>query len=247
MEYRRLPLTGLTNARELGGWNTPYGITKYGVFLRTEVPYNITAQDIEFLRNYGVTMDIDLRGTSELGNMPDSLREEDWIEYVHLPMFDEQASRSGGVGKMKMTMTENFSWGRQYVSMTENHKDWVVSVLETLARANGVAMYHCATGKDRTGIISAMLLGICDAAEEDILADYCVSEVYLEWIYARLRKMMNLPEGGAEIEPFFKTAPVNMRTLLLHWQEQYGGVKGFLKDCGVSEDCVEILRHRLVG
>ena len=42
MQYRRLPLTGLTNARELGGWSTPDGTTGYGVFLRSEVPSQVT-------------------------------------------------------------------------------------------------------------------------------------------------------------------------------------------------------------
>ena len=250
MQYRRLPLTGLTNARELGGWNTPNGLTKYGVFLRTEVPYGLTAEDIAFLRDYGVTMDIDLRGAPELESMPDMLRTENWVEYIHLPMHDNRASNGGAgstSGHVRSSMEENFSWGRLYVRMTEDSRDWVKKVIETLARAEGVAMYHCTTGKDRTGIVSAMLLGICGVCNEDVLADYCVSEVYLDWIYARLRKAMNLPDNGEEIEPFFKTAPLNMRILLAHWEENYGGVCGFLRDCGVTEDCMETIRRRLVG
>ena len=45
MHYRRLPLSGMNNARELGGWHTPEGMTQYGVFLRTEVPSAITEED----------------------------------------------------------------------------------------------------------------------------------------------------------------------------------------------------------
>ena len=256
MEYRRLPLTGLTNARELGGWNTPNGVTKYGVFLRTEVPFELPEEDLAFLKDYGVTMDIDLRGSSELVSMPDTLKDESWLEYVHMPMFDKRpnvggssgdAAANGGAGAARRTTEEGFSWGKTYVRMTEDSPEWVRTVLETIARADGVVMYHCTTGKDRTGIVSAMILGLCGVAEEDIMADYCVSEVYLEWLYARLRKSMNLPEGGGEIEPFFKTAPTNMRMLLAHWKEQYGGVCGFLKHCGVTEECMETIRRRLVG
>ena len=72
MEYRRLPLEGLTNARELGGWNTPDGgQTRHRVYLRTEVPNRVTEKDKQFLRDYGVVMDIDLRGSSELEDLPD--------------------------------------------------------------------------------------------------------------------------------------------------------------------------------
>lgn len=251
MEYRRLPLTGLTNARELGGWYTPNGVTKYGVFLRTEVPFELTKEDIAFLKDYGVTMNLDLRGSSELESMPDCLKDEDWVEYVHMPMFDSRANNgganNGGAGAAKRTTEEGFSWGKVYVRMTEDSPEWVRSVLETIARADGVVMYHCTTGKDRTGIVSAMILGLCGVSEEDIMADYCVSEVYLEWLYDRLRKSMHLPDNGGATEPFFKTSPDNMRALLTHWKEQYGGVCGFLKHCGVTEECMETIRRRLVG
>ena len=246
MQYRRLPLTGLTNARELGGWNTPNGLTKYGVFLRTEVPFSLSPEDIAFLRDYGVTMNIDLRGASELESMPDMLREENWLEYIHLPMRDNQAP-NGSAEPSRRTMEESFSVGEMYVRVAEDNKEWARNVIEALARAEGVAMYHCTMGKDRTGIVSAMLLGICGVSNEDILADYCVSEVYLDWIYARFREFTHLPEGGDEVAPFFKTAPLNMRILLVHWDENYGGVCGFLRACGVTEDCMETIRRRLVG
>jgi len=247
MEYRRLPLTGLTNARELGGWNTPYGLTKYGVFLRTEVPVNVTEEDKRFLRDYGVTMNIDLRSSSELESMPDPLRDEDWLEYVHISMLDKRANNGGADAAARRTTEESFSWGKTYVRMVEDSREWTKNVMEAIARAEGVVMYHCTTGKDRTGIVSAMLLGLCGVSEDDILADYCVSEVYLDWIYTRLRKKMNLPEGGEEIEPFFKTAPLNMRILLAHWKENYGGVVGFLKDCGVTDECIEKIRRRMLA
>lgn len=244
MDYRRLPLTGLTNARELGGWNTPDGLTKYGVYLRTEVPAQITEEDKEFLREYGVTMDIDLRGSGELETMPDLLRDETWVEYVHLPMFNEHAARGSGMGKR--SENEEFSWGKTYISMTEDCRTWVRDVIETIARADGVVMFHCATGKDRTGIVAAMLLGICGVDDADIIADYCVSEVYLEWIYDRLRG--KFPDGRTgNTDPFFKTAPVNMRMLVKHWREKYGCVTNFLLECGVSESSIAKIRSRLLG
>ncbi len=66
MEYRRLPLKSLRNARELGGWHTPEGMTRYGVFLRTDMHGSVSEEDMAYLKDYGVTMDVDLRGASGL-------------------------------------------------------------------------------------------------------------------------------------------------------------------------------------
>ena len=252
MQYRRLPLTGLHNARELGGWYTPEGLTQYGVFLRTEVPSEITEEDAAFLRGYGVTMDIDLRGGQELESMPDKLRDAPWCEYVHLSMFNQEVARGAGLDKGKDAAAKSaappkdFSWGALYARMADDHKDWVRGVFEALGRSTGIAMFHCTTGKDRTGIVSALLLGLCGVADEDIIADYCVSQVYLGWIYDRMKA--NLPPSSAEQQdPFFSTSPKNMEMLLSHLHENYGGIPGYLRACGVSDELAARLKNRLLG
>ncbi len=244
MQYRRLPLAGMHNARELGGWYTPEGLTQYGVFLRTEVPSAVTDEDMAFLRDYGVTMDVDLRGAAELESMPDRLAEAPWCEYVHLPMFNPDASRGAGVGNRRAAA--DFTWGAMYVRMAEDYKDWVRDVLETLFRCEGVAIYHCTTGKDRTGIVTALLLGLCGVADEDIIADYCVSQVYLSWIYDRMKARL-AAEGGNAQDPFFSTAPENMEALLKHLNGEYGGVPGYLRACGVPDELAAGLKARLLG
>lgn len=244
MRYRRLPLAGMSNARELGGWSTPDGITRYGVFLRSEVPSRVSEADMAFLRDYGVTMVVDLRGDEELAVMPDLLRDAPWAEYVHVPMFDEDAARGAGLGKK--SSEPGFTWGEQYILMCESYKDWVRRVLEALARCEGAALFHCTTGKDRTGIITALLLGLSGVAEEDIVADYSVSQLYLGWIYDLMLQHMPKDKNPSTSDPFFSTAAENMQVLLAHWREQYGGVRGYLSACGVSDALQEKLRNKLV-
>ena len=247
MNYRRLPLDGMHNARELGGWYTPEGVTRYGVFLRTEVPSAITEEDAAFLRDYGVTMDLDLRGGQELESMPDRLRDEPWCEYVHLSMFNQQVARGAEAGgPSKSFSPKDFSWGTLYTRMVDDHMDWVRDVFEALGRCEGTALFHCTTGKDRTGIVSALLLGLCGVADEDIIADYCVSQVYLGWIYDRMKAKMP-SEEAAKQDPFFSTAPENMKTLLAHLHEKYGGVPDYLRACGVSDELAAKLKARLLG
>ncbi|MBR4157756.1 MAG: tyrosine-protein phosphatase [Oscillospiraceae bacterium] len=242
--YRKLPLIGLHNARELGGWHTPDGVTQYGVFLRTDMHEEVTPEDIAFLKDYGVTMDVDLRGASELRHHPDPLREEPWCEYVHLPTVEETEEKN--VDPSKFRPDPNFSMSAVYVRMAEDRKDWVRKVFEAFGRCEGVAMYHCTLGKDRTGIVTALLLGNCGVSDEDIIADYSVTQVYLSRIIEIYRAKWP-PEDKDRVKPMFGTPPETMETLLGHLNEKYGGIPEYLRACGVPDELAARLKARLLG
>ncbi len=244
--YRRLPLTGLLNARDLGGYPTPEGITRYGVFLRSDLPQNVTQEDIALLREWGLTLDVDLRGGPELKTRPDALAGESWLEYRQLSMFELTAAGAMQSDHGPAAFEEGFFWGDEYIRMIENHHDWVRRVLEAMAEAPGGAMFHCATGKDRTGVMAALLLGLCDVSDDDIAADYALSECYLLPIYNRL--LPHIPEGMIQSldAPFFSTAPKNIRAFTEHLRREYGSINGFLDACDVSGDVRDCIRGKLI-
>jgi protein-tyrosine phosphatase len=241
--YRRLPLTGLINARELGGFPTPTGATKYGVFIRSELPKCLTENDKCFLKEYGVTADIDFRGNFETERTSDALKDEDWINYIHIPVFDAEVA---GEGKSirKLIDNDNFTWGDHYIEMVESRKDWVRNVFEAMSCEKAAVLYHCTTGKDRTGIITALLLGLCGVDRSDIVADYCVSQIYLQPIYQRMQKMLG-ENGRPADDPFFSTSPGHMTKLLDHFDNKYGSVAGYLEQCGVPGVILGKLKSKL--
>lgn len=245
LHYRRLPLNGLRNIRDLGGYPASGGVTGYGVFIRSEVPRTLTKSDAEFLRGYGVTLNIDLRGSYELEKIHDALADEAWLEYMHLPMFDSSLDKKTS-GARRLKDMESLSWGDRYIIMAENAKDWAKRVITALAEAEGAALFHCTTGKDRTGFISALVLGICGVSREDITADYCVSQIYLEHIYKDIGGYF---DGGDKMDtndPFFSTAPENMLALLQHFSEKYGGVGEYALSCGISAEQMSAIRVKLI-
>lgn len=101
-------------------------------------------------------------------------------------------------------------------------------------------IYNCTTGKDRTGILSAMLLSIAGVEREDIIADYASSMVYMHDVYGTMGFPENVPEH------FFETPPAAMRTLLAQLEEKYGGVMEYLRACGVSDAAVTRIREKFV-
>ena len=246
LNYRRLPLEGLENVRDLGGYAVPGGMTSYGVFLRSEVPSALTNSDIAFLRDYGIKTVIDVRGASEVELKPDLLRYEDFVEYIHLPMADRIAAQGSGVLRMR-PMDEDFSWGIHYISMCENQKAWVKSVIEAISSAKGGLLFHCTTGKDRTGIISALLLGTCGVDAMDIAADYCVSEIYLQVFYESMANFIPVEMRESNYRPaFFSTDYRNMSVLLEHFNTKYGGIPGYLESCGSDKNTLNIISEKLV-
>ena len=246
--YRTLPLHGLVNARELGGYPAAGGVTKFGRFIRHEIPVGLTEADIAFLKDYGVTTSIDLRSARETVRHRSELADVPWINYVNCPIGKKQVE-SGSAMKIESFV----SWGVFYTQMAEESSEWVGRTLTLMAEAKGAVMFNCTTGKDRTGIISAMLLGLAGVSDEDIIADYAVSQIYMRGKYALL--METLPpiktEDGENWDytldhPFFKTSPDNMAELLRYIREGYGNIEGFIKKCGIPPETVEKLREKLL-
>lgn len=236
--YRRLPLDGMMNARDLGGYAGDGGVTRFGVFLRSDVPALLTERDLRLLRDYGLTTVVDLRSEREQEKAPDMLAGAPWLTYRAIPLYDKAAARGEALdGK-------TFSWADHYIRMAENSKSWVAQVLSALAEAPGCALFHCATGKDRTGLISAALLGLCGVSDEDIAADYCLSRVYLSPLVAALERSGRINTAS---DPFFATQPENMLSLLSHLHGVYGSVPDWLTACGVSGETLAILRTHLLA
>ena len=243
--YRRLPLEGLANARELGGFPCPEGLTAFGRYLRSEVPARLSESDFTFFKEYGLKTVIDFRGGEEIAKTADVLSAQDWITYIHLPVFDENVVR-GAAKDMLKDMSADFTWGKHYVQMAEEKKDWVKTVLETIAASEGVVLFHCTTGKDRTGIISAVLLGLCGVSESDIAADYCVSEIYLRDMFKAMSKYVPVDMDIEGSNPFLSTKWENMVMLLEYISRTYGGMAGYVRECGVAQETVDIIRGRFI-
>ena len=253
MPTRHLMTKGLYNARDLGGYPTRDGkVTRFGVFVRSEAPVELPQSDLEYLREYGITASMDFRGTMEIQARPSDLKT--CMAYHHKPLFNEAAA--AGTSHKHIAITD---WGPQYVSMAEDARDWAIEVLAIAAENPGALLYHCTTGKDRTGIMSCYLLAIAGVDIPDIVADYCVSQVYLEPVYEKMRSgalRIGPPPGDNMAPPpgdmpkmdnrFFETPPSAILTLTNYLTEKYGGIVEYLRHIGVPESTMDAIRAKFV-
>ena len=233
---KRLALENIINCRDLGGYPCADGkVTEYGRFLRCGMPVTPTQEDIVALMKYGVKTVIDLRGNWESETYPSVFRFLDSVDYHHVSLFEINAAVSNEYAG---------SIEKSYEIGIENYKKNYAKVLKIIADADdGCVLFNCYFGKDRTGILSAILLSIAGAMPEDIIADYQVSYTY---IVKFIEKEKANPDGTmweTNEENFYSNAN-NMAALLNYINKNYGSVMGYVKSIGVSDETVEKIRKR---
>jgi protein-tyrosine phosphatase len=121
-------------------------------------------------------------------------------------------------------------------------------LVETIAETEGGVLFHCAAGKDRTGVGSALLLSIADVLDDEITADYHRTETVLNSL--REQRVAHFREQGISEEriALILSAPREaMQATIDVLQERYGGAEGYLVAAGTSRDAVSAARARMVG
>lgn len=223
---KRIPLAGVYNVRDLGGYQADGGITKWRVFLRSAAMDNITEQDAAFLYQYGIRTVIDLRTASEFKkNNTEYLINtlaSNKIIHRHIPVIDNYDD-----------ITKHF-----YIHMVENAGDSFRQIFEYIAErlCLGGILYNCFMGRDRTGVLSALLLMLCGVSEDDILADYMVSSIYLR----PLAKKLSLSDD------FISSRPEYMEEFLQYFKKHYINAEQYLLSIGVLKDAISAIKEKFI-
>ena len=242
MRKRLVELEGCLNFRDLGGYPTDSGsAVRWGQLFRADGLHHLSSADVRYLRDeVGLRDIIDLRSSQELALDGRGLLEAEPIRFHHLPLFDADRP-AGGAAAPVANLTE------LYLLMAEFAKEPIGKVIATLAHTEGPAVYHCAAGKDRTGVISALILGLLGVADEIIVADYAATRENLDAIVARLQASDGYQHVWEELPPDTLHAnPETMEKMLAGVEERYGGMEGYARDAGLTSAELDALRNRLL-
>ena len=235
---RRLPLPGLYNARDLGGYPTAGGgVTRFGVFVRCEAPCGLPEATVRALTEYGIRTAVDLRSAAEVETRPSDLRSA---------MCCIQCPQSGDAETFRSTSAVD--WQAVYIRRCEDNRPWVRRCLELAADRPGGVLFHCTTGKDRTGLVACFLLSAAGVSREDIAADYCVSEIYLQPVFAAMRSgALSGPGDNFQYdETMFHTPASAMLGFLEYLCGRYGSVEAYLHTAGVTDEVLNAIRKKFV-
>jgi len=227
--YARRLLTHVNfNMRDLGGYPAAGGAyTRHGRFIRSDEPTSLSGEDIQFLLDYGVRTAIDMRAGFET-EMTHSLKDAPGVDYLNIPFSNN----------MELLYAEAFDPEIHYVPLLTG-QNGVKDIFTAMAGAKpGGIIFNCLAGKDRTGMVSAMLLLLAGVPIDDAIADYYATYIYMnnnKDNYIRQKYAWHYSVSPAACFPF------------LDFLKSYGGAENYLLHSGVGERDIVILKRRLTG
>lgn len=242
---RHIRLEGAFNVRDLGGYAlADGGTTRWRSVLRADGLQGLTEADIAALLEAGLATVVDLRSHLELQRHPSVFAGHRAVEYRHIPLFDSLAPVD-----TLLSSPASFSLAERYVSAVEICGPALAKVAATIAEADGgVVLFNCTAGKDRTGIVAAMLLGLAGVADDDIVQDYALTASTAAALMDSLReaaRSRGLSETAAAI--LLSSEARTMQTFLAHVSDRHGGFLSYLSRAGVSDRHLDLLVDRLVA
>jgi protein-tyrosine phosphatase len=188
---------------------------------------------------HGVRTVIDLRTPAEVAKDPDPPWHEHGVDYVLIPQQDEQLWRElDGVARTR---------AERDAAAIDRRGPQIVAMMRAVAHAApGGVLIHCLAGKDRTGIAVALLLGLLGVDDDQIAADYALSEAALA--DERAAALAGAPddEARARIERGYDASAETMLATLAHLRRRHGSAEAYLVRAGLSGADIERIRERLL-
>ena len=244
---RHIHLKSVTNLRDIGGYKARNGKTivwrrifRSGEFVR------LTGEDLQIIKEEIKPASLlDLRSPPEVERQGIGLISEADIRYHSIPFVagtsraeDEKFFREcTNMGDFYLHIVRHRSFGSQ-----------IVAALDIIAKTeNHPLVFHCAVGKDRTGILSAMLMSILGVADKDIMEDYSLSGPYMEELLKNVSNDPGLAEAAKALPSYFwKASPESMELFLTTLRRDYGSIEVYLKDMGMEKTLPERLKETLL-
>lgn len=223
-------LESTMNTRELGMYRIQ-GDGQYTIknsIYRSDRCETISASDKKLLLDRGITTIIDLRSEREAGAKPSAFATDNDFTFYHYPIEE---------GMLPPNSLEDVPVSYMKIA----HAVCMGEIFKTIAEAKSGVLLHCTAGKDRTGVVSAILLALAGVSDEDIIYDYAISR---ELLRPRLEAFLKEhPEIDREI---VLANEKSIRGFLEMLREKHHSVEQYLLDIGISDDEIQRLKNKLV-
>lgn len=220
------------NFRDLGGIRTNDGHrVRQGLLFRSGDLYSLSEEDIRKLELLKLATIIDLRAQREIDSRPDK-PVSTIKESIHIGIHD--AARE----KAEMFLSNNDARGLEtvligdYVRMVDLHQADFRQFLKILESTENLPLvYHCAAGKDRTGMATVFLLSALGVGMQDIWDDYMATNLFTAgYIEKIIRKVSSKGLNGDILRPLLEVRPEYLQAALDHIDQQYRGLEYYVSE-----------------
>jgi protein-tyrosine phosphatase len=241
---RLLPLVGAYNFRDLGGYPTADGrITRWGRLYRSDTLHELTDDDLALLRDLGLACVVDLRTPKEVERVGRGLLGSEPVRYVNLSVLREEGGEGRAAPAIRISDT-----AERYLSYLETGRFALVEALGIMADPDSYPLvFHCQAGKDRTGVLAALVLASVGVERGPIVDDYVLTATRMDLIIGRLRRDPHFADRIDELPPsVFTVEGATMERFLDGLDERYGGAHAWARAAGVAAADLDALVGLLV-
>jgi protein-tyrosine phosphatase len=253
-----IELDGAVNARDLGG--LPAGDGRRiapRTLLRSDNLQDLSPADVrKLVGDFGLSTVVDLRSNKEAeAEGPSPLDAVPSVRHLRLSVLPELGERTDVVAEALLLKRERDQsrypddvMCGHYLGYLEDRPDAVVGAVRAIAEAPGAVIVHCAAGKDRTGVVTALALTAVGVPAEDVVTDYAATAEKIEAILRRLMKSVTYAGDLKDSEvDRHRPRPETMKAFLEQVTARYGGVIDWLAAGGFGARDVARLRAKLVA
>ncbi len=240
-EATRLLLDGVYNLRDVGGYGTKNGRFVHSqTLLRADCLHRLPPASQQALVDYGLRSVVDLRRRVEINYEPNVFAQSAHVAYHHLPLYNEWE---------ELAAERPRDLAHMYTLMLDNCQPAFRELFALLAQPGAFpALVHCKVGKDRTGVVVALLLDVAGVPAATIAADYALSRPYLDPLIPELREeAQRFGYDMAYYESLLPSEPATMHVMLDYLYQRYGGAASYLAQIGLTADQVTGLQQTLSG
>jgi len=242
-------IEGAVNFRDVGGYPAGTGYVRHGLLYRSGMTHAISRNGLRLLREHlGVRTVIDLRSPQEAHHEGTAPFHTVGIVRRDIPVIPAAPPAEEPRRRIVAQWSGAFDWAASYRRMLDEGHAAFRSVCEILTEPGALpALIHCTAGRDRTGVVIALILSVLGVDDTTIAEDYARSGPYL---LRHLHRFARLIEPlGIETEQLAQalaTSEAAMASCLAYLRARYGSPQTYLRDAGVSAERLRRLRTLLL-
>ena len=241
---RLVPLVGAYNFRDLGGYPTTDGrATRWRQLYRSDTLHDLIEADVGALRRIGLQTIIDLRTATELATTGRGPLQDEDISYLHLSVIQEAGNNDSGA----LPPLAELDLAFVYLRWLHSSPRAFVEALSALGNpASYPAVFHCAAGKDRTGVLAALVLDILGVERHLIVQDYALTTTYLDSILIRQSNDVETARRMVGAPQLFTAEAKTMEKFLDGLHQQHRNARDWASVAGVPSESRDRLTATLL-
>lgn len=219
-------LKHVSNLRDLGGYKAKNGITKYNKIFRSNLPFFLTNEEKKYFDDLDLTV-IDLRTREEIENKKNFFNSNKYKYYNVVLKGDKCPKKEKDIPDGYMEIIDDYNS--------------IKNVFNIIKDSPGSVLYNCSSGKDRTGVVTMLILLLVGVGNDDIVFDYSISYRFIK------DEIIKMHDANPKIPKYIgRSKSKYMKQTLKLFLDKYNNINDYMKILGFNDNEIKKIISKLV-